>query len=501
MKSAETIDLCLPIDYNRGLATRNICIGFLLLSLLTGLTAIIVPLAAFHQKAPWYFSLKSTTVEIIVLASNVVITLLNESMGYIHTASLRWSLQQEGRLSFNSNLRLFSSSRLTAVNKWYTNALLVVCAILTYSTPSLTYLHLGDSDVGDYTGDDTIINRAAVVCLGIGITGQAAISILALFSTHIPTWSSNPVNTVKACLLMGTLEHRPNRCMRGVKDANKPSTFKCATGSHPSMIISHKEVKRIFGLAWCIIILGIVWGVVVKALADNLENVALAGGSWAVTPKTQGDWASEWSPYVNLRLYSAAKDQYMAGFLAIVLISGLQAVLTIGLHCIELLVNLHRDEVFWRTATSAEGCQCSSYDSILAACKSWPTVLLFVGKAVIHWLFGLSLTAYYERDVEWWKVEAKLRPFLRFRPVQIFYMTGALVVISCMASFLAFKRPQGAQPTTFGHLQTLADLIDEWPEGEDFFWGHKSEAVRGCYFHAGTSRRRLQDVFWDQLYK
>lgn len=500
IKSAESVDLLIPTDYDRGISIRNICVGFLALSWLAGLGAIIVPLVAFRQKGPWSFTLSPAAVEVIALATNVFVTVLNESMGYIHAASLRWALQKEGRLTFNANLRLFSSSRCTAVNKWYTNLAVIICAILTYSTPSLTYLRLGDTNVGDFTGDNAIVNRVAVVCLGIGITGQAAVSLSALFSNEIPTWSSSPIDTVKAWLQMGTLQHVPNRCMMGVKDAAKPPQSKCPTASHPGMISSHAEVKWIFWLAWSLVPLGIIWGVVVRWLADNLSNDSLAGGSWEIMPQNDGDWASDRSPYVVLRPYKFVRNQYVAGFLCIILVSGLQTILTIALHCIELLINLHRDETFWRTASSSKGCRCSSYDSVLAACKSWPTVVLFLGKAVIHWLFGLSVTEYYERDVEWSKVEAKLRPFLRFRPVQIFYMTGMLVLIACMASYLAFKRSQGAQPAAYGHLQTLANLIDEWPVERDFFWGHKGKAQSGCYFHAGTSGERLEEVRWERLY-
>jgi hypothetical protein len=333
-------------------------------------------------------------------------------MGYIHTASLRWALQREGKLTFNANLRLFSSSRYTTVNAWYINMVVIFCAILTYAAPSLTFLQLGDTDVGNFTGNSTIVSRVAVVCLGIGIIGQAFISTFALFSTRIPTWSSSPIDTLKACLHIGALDHLPNRCMMGVKDAAKPSQSKCPTSSHPSMISSHNEVKWIFRLTWFLIPLCILWGLVVKYLADHLSNNNLAGGSWALMPQSTGDWASDDSPYVVLRLHQLVKNQYVAGILGIVLVTSLQAILTITLHCIELFVNLHRDEIFWRTATtSAKGCQNSSYNPISAACKSWATVSLFLGKAIIHSLFGLSITEYYERDTEWYKVESKLRPF------------------------------------------------------------------------------------------
>jgi hypothetical protein len=46
---------------------------------------------------------------------------------------LKWALQREGRLTFNSNLRLLTSARTTKANYWYTNAVLLFCLIISYS--------------------------------------------------------------------------------------------------------------------------------------------------------------------------------------------------------------------------------------------------------------------------------------------------------------------------------------------------------------------------------
>ncbi|CCD47361.1 hypothetical protein BofuT4_uP005200.1 [Botrytis cinerea T4] len=46
----------------------------------------------------------------------MIVTLLNESMGYVHSTLLRWSLQREGRLWFSSNIRLFSNTKNSEIN-------------------------------------------------------------------------------------------------------------------------------------------------------------------------------------------------------------------------------------------------------------------------------------------------------------------------------------------------------------------------------------------------
>jgi hypothetical protein len=51
-------------------------------------------------------------------------------------------------------------------------------------------------------------------------------------------------------------------------------------------------------------------------------------------------------------------------------------------------------------------------------------------------------------------------------------------------------KPKGPQPATYGHIQTLADVVDDWTLNENgrFWWGDKGciEGVR----HAGMSSRR-----------
>ena len=63
------------------------------------------------------------------------------------------------------------------------------------------------------------------------------------------------------------------------------------------------------------------------------------------------------------------------------------------------------------------------------------------------------------------------------------------------ATYVSARRPIGALPATFGHLQTLADLIDEWDNR--MFWGHKAD---GNPNYAGTSSTWLPPPHKHQLY-
>ena len=69
-----------------------------------------------------------------------------------------------------------------------------------------------------------------------------------------------------------------------------------------------------------------------------------------------------------------------------------------------------------------------------------------------------------------------------------------------LITIVGFWRPQRVIPSTYGHLQTLVDLIDEWPTSESqiLYWGHKpahdkflvknGDTIR--IGHAGTSGNR-----------
>jgi hypothetical protein len=77
---------------------------------------------------------------------------------------------------------------------------------------------------------------------------------------------------------------------------------------------------------------------------------------------------------------------------------------------------------------------------------------------------------------------------------QILYLTGALALLALFATRIALARPKGPQPATYGHLQTLVDLVDEWPffDGK-LYWGHKGVGRDGIG-HAGTASIGLKAV-------
>jgi hypothetical protein len=89
-----------------------------------------------------------------------------------------------------------------------------------------------------------------------------------------------------------------------------------------------------------------------------------------------------------------------------------------------------------------------------------------------------------------------LPPIVGMLTAQIWNLCIALFTFACIFTFVALRRPRGPQPAAYGHLQTLANLVDEW--SPVMWWGHKEDGIPYC--HAGTSDHPLLNVKMDCIY-
>jgi hypothetical protein len=242
-------------------------------------------------------------------------------------------------------------------------------------------------------------------------------------------------------------------------------------------------------------------------LVKSGQNGGILGNNWSLFPKLgffggPGGGKVHYDPgattTLNIGFGSAHEDySFQSGkhdayddgktnlFWSLALITGLQAPLTLALHCAELVTILSRDEAFWRHATSKKGCD-PNYSSIRAATTSWQSIGLLIFKPILHWLFGLAVTVYNGAGVN-------------MRPPQIFYLTAASLCLVVFVSIIAMGKPKGPLPATYGHLQTLVDLMDQ--PCRNLHWGHKGAVVWGGTNHAGTSEAELPPVRFGELYK
>jgi hypothetical protein len=492
---------------NKAIGTRNCCVLGLCAAWITGFAAVAGGTYCLYLDQAGVglesnFIIPHGAREVLPLGLNILVTFLNESMGYIHSCTLRWSLQYDNRLTFNSNLRLLSSSARFKSNKWYANLGFLFSIILSYATTSMIFLGWNPalSKTFDTNKDLSLpvdeiqVSGVALIFFGIGLLGQAGLSTWALRTTQVPTWSSNPLDTVLACTdetNPNQLIRRTDRCMKSVhqiKEDSHPCKPKAKQGP---ACTAHPEVKWVLTLLWLLVPLGGLWGGAIYVMIRQGNPHGVLGNSWNFIPWFTGTLSSDCYAAARcsdgtsvLNVGWTAKGGPWGSIGSIFLIAFFQAVVTLALHCAELLVNLSRDEGIFRMAITEKGTD-PRYNSIVAAFSSWQTITLFAFKAAVHWLFGLSINNDFILGVNMY-------------PPQIFYFTGFALMVAIFATYVSLRRPLGPLPATFGHLQTMADLIDDWDDR--MFWGHKQNGYGGAPNYAGTSARRLEMPRLDEYY-
>lgn len=470
--------------YDKGLMTRNTCIGGLIFSWLVSIACVTLAHWTFQSgqlfrtqnggythngQGERVFFLSTVRQELVKLAVNICISLCTDCLGYIHSASTRWALWREGRLLYNSNARLLVSTRRYSSSRWSTNLVSAFLLMICYASSGQLFLSSTSAEKKGF-----VLNGIAISALGIGILGQAMISTLCLWGSRklIPTWSSNPLNTALTCLHHG-MRSVDGRCMLSVHQTDWASMPEKPLPTQASARRAMPSIRHITRFLWAFVALVIVWGIAV--------------GSNPYFRKTSS---------TTLPLYGESVPVLELNLCALLITTSLQIFLTLSLHLTELLVNLSRDEHIWRLATSKTGTQRSfgPVGSLKTAISSWQTVLLFTLKSLAYWLFGLAVNSDGQSVYMNW--------------VGILLLLAGVGVVAAFGSFLAWTQRSGSQPATFGHLQTLVNLMDEWfEEEENVWWGDKGVAKNtavgghGIVRHAGTSNVCLQGVKMDALYQ
>lgn len=441
----------------------------------------------------------SAAAELLPLLVSFIITALMEGTSLIHETTLRWALGNG--LVFNCNLRLFTSARQYLCFGVISNTLHAVFIILAYASTSLMFA-ISPSDGfcqhfkstlnnGIYNGCGSFVALAApaVCCLGVSLVGQASLATWQMISVRVPTWSANPLDTAWASVNLGARTRVSGRCMMSVHEASLPSGPKQPKSRQLSIWRAHKDVRRVMYYIWIMTALSYVWfGVTQATLVLKTKQAATngvpcndcnayLGNGWNLIP----DQGKE--PTSAAVIVEFGTGLY-AGLFALICL--LQGFLTLALYCAELITTLSRDEKTWRQCYSTHP-YTPRPNSLYRAAASWQAVTLFLLKAVLHWLFGKGMTYAYN-----WGI------FLR--PPQLLYLSFGATVLAGFTTFLSFQQPKGEQPATFGHVQTLVDLVDEWQLL--LFWGDKgvgeeSEGVR----HAGTASYPLDTIVKNAMYE
>ncbi|KAL2265263.1 hypothetical protein VTJ83DRAFT_6363 [Remersonia thermophila] len=487
--------------------TKVWCVCGLIASWIAGVVTIGAGAFSLYREArdggATQILMSHTWRELLPLGLNLAVTLLNDCMGYIHTCSLRWSLHREGKLDFNSNLRLLTAAKHSRPNRAIPNVLYLAGIIFSYGSTSLIFLSLNPElarllgksyDRND--ADGVHANGVALLFLGIGFVLQAAITTWALLETNIPTWSSNPLAVARACTEDENDGHRlvprVGRCMMGVHlhAEQTPRALKPRLHQSP-MISAHHHVVRILMLLWSLPILGAIWGGSVYAYLVRGSRNGVYGRSWSLLPIFTGKTdtncktrqCTDGTSVLNMGWSAQGPAGTLGGVLVITII---QSIVTLALHCAELIVNLSRDEKVFRELIGPRGTN-PRYSSIVAALTSWQTLFLFGLKAGVHWMFGLAINMQFQLGVN-------------MHPPQIFYFAVFSLVAAILGLALSMWRPSGKLPPSYGHLQTIVDIIDDWGDSGCMFWGVKDQGDTENPGYTGTNPRALLQPDVRQLY-
>lgn len=419
-----------------------------------------------YDQSPIGFA-STATKEGVSLLLNFYITACTESLGFVHAASLRWALYHEGRLKYNSNLRLFTSARESHANGRVANFLWAASLALSYASVSqFTLPNDPQSAFPHY-----IFCPSPLVILGASLLCQGVLAIWCLVPSkrrRILSWNSSPLNTTLAYCHMNGIRHSDFRV--ALPSPRQHSAFK---------YVPHMQQILVF--LWSLVPITALWGVLIWFLA--VKDLGQRDTSFSATDDTGGFYPGTY----NL-------DENSAIAVNTLIVGLMQIVYTLGFHAAEQVVNASRDEEQWRKAANLDKGVAIGANSVTAAFTSWKTLTLLVLKPIGHWIFGFSCVSF------WYG-------WLAFHPIPIFCLSGIALLLSVFSTAIVFHQPTGPQPSTYGNLQFLSIFIDNWGKEDHgrLYWGDKgavldlsNQVVRA----AGTSEtaERLQPIRMQELY-
>ncbi|CAD6971644.1 unnamed protein product [Tilletia controversa] len=419
-----------------------------------------------HSMSSRIFTFSEIERHVLSIGVSLLTTACNETMGYIHTVSLRWALFNDGKLEFNSNLRLWSHAPSSPANSRIANLICFLGVVVSYSSGSIWLMRYGTTDTGQES-DQTIVVPQACIAYGIGLLMQAIVVGFSIPSAlRAPTFSCSPLDTAAATVVHGMLQRRPGRCMMGLDQRKATATPSRAVKHQKSLFASHRAVRYVLFAAWTFVLLAIAWLAINSVLVANGTNGSRGSGFFEGTLNMQRRRLSgELIGMTFQRRWTAESDRLPLGVFAWVFsfVTGLQIPLTLMTHLAELVVNSCRDESTWRQASGKKGLQRKSANPIVAIMTSASALALFLFKAQIHVQYSNAMSIVFH-------------DLVTIRTVGILGLAIGAALLSVFLTVLSIYGRKGPQPSTFGHLQTLVDLIDEWPEkgNQQMYWGHKT---------------------------
>ena len=462
--------------YDKAFSTRKICLSGLVLAWLVclgGLVSISAILGTQRNNIGSDGELSTPlrgrgATLILPLLFAIIVTFCNECLGLIHTTSLRWALWQEGRLVFNTNLRLLSQAQTSKPNTWYMNAICMFLTAISYAAAGQIVLVRNPAS----SSSAILIDVPSIAFLAFGLSGQAMIATWTVraMKQQMLTWSANSLNNSLLCYQHG-LERQDGQSLTSYRMSQviEVSTPSMPQSRQVSLSTARPSTTLITGLLWLVVVITFTWAGVISHVGYDL-----VGGSSGLH---RGQAIT-----FSANAEALKQPAYIITFIGIAFSLATQLMYTFTLHCTELLVNASRDERTWRRASNLKGKGAEiDRSAIKEACSSWETVSLFTLKTGIHWAFGEAVKITFRNG----------RAVFAMWANSLFVLAVMMVIVAIFGTYLCFRRPSGPQPTTYGHINTLINLVDDFGAyGEPLFWGDKGhimwqggDEVR----HAGTA--------------
>ncbi|KAG1777015.1 hypothetical protein EV702DRAFT_299677 [Suillus placidus] len=430
--------------------------------------------------------------EMLVMSLNLIVTLCTESTGFVHNISLRSALASESRLSFNSNLRLLTAARgWSNPNGALLNGIMVVLLIISYSSVSLAALTSYATRLmasNDITAEVDIIG-IPLLLLGVALLLQVAIALSGMRAAKILTWSSSSLDLTAALIRHTQLTPVLLRCMRSVSDFDVDGGPARPSETQPSAWHAHPSIRKVINSLWGLVIACAGWGALILYIHYTYESFTgtITWKSWSFFPDDQNFLYS-----LNYPLAGGGIQWWIMAYVNLAIIQG---PLTLCLHCSELIANVIRDEGHWRCGTRKKGIT-PAMNPLKSVFANPLCLALLVAKPALHWIFGLCFVFYAIVDHFDFNSASGVVIMINMYPMQIFNLCIMLFVFACFFTLVALRQRRGSQPAAYGHLQTLANLVDEWTPV--MWWGHKEDGLPYC--HAGTSDQLLPAVKMDCVY-
>jgi hypothetical protein len=327
------------------------------------------------------FSVPEVAVLMINFVLNVWLTAIFDCMAFIQSTTLRWALCKEGRLLHNSNPRLFTGARHFAPNWRITNAMSSLALVMGYGSISALTASIyivGMSNEEGFLDVDAPVSgpRYAIdfngwgfIGLGISLLLQGMISSWCLAKSKIvPTWSSNPFNTVLVCTILGMVEKsRPDEQKMSLVDAivspnsipkriDTKTTWLTSSSDDEGLILSFPQPKqppmrlevprsrRITYFVWAVFALVVLWIILIAVFGVKTKSCTR---DYVELMNYRTDFLAYWQSYCQVAI-----PYYMNTFfdrrdwLGLIIQCLVFSFITLGLHCVELLTDVTRDGKF-----------------------------------------------------------------------------------------------------------------------------------------------------------